>query len=322
MWIKRRAEDWLFYNQWLARILSPPVTPYNVFLNSMPKAGTHLLDKALTSLHIRRLPYRFGVAESENIPGYMLRLFWNLYPEVRLARRLGVGHSEKWLDGQIGGDKVDCGIAFSRWLLLEDAKQFFKLGRPGWYTAAHCSYSVSLDSILRDNNIKMLFIIRDPRGIIFSDARFLAEYPHHIMHDYYRSLPLEERIMATITGVPAGPGRPRMLNIRERVTRSVAWMEKQYCYTTYFEKLVGVRGGGARDAQIQELSAIADHLCISVKDSELASIANSLFGGTRTFNKGVIGGWREAFTLEHCAACKDMIGDLLIDLGYESDTNW
>jgi hypothetical protein len=53
-----------------------------------------------------------------------------------------------------------------------------------------------------------------------------------------------------------------------------------------------------------------------------AEIAGGAFGGTQTFRRGTIGAWHERFTPEHTRACKRLIGDLLVDLGYEADQNW
>ena len=41
-----------------------------------------------------------------------------------------------------------------------------------------------------------------------------------------------------------------------------------------------------------------------------------------TFRKGKTGGWRNHFSDEHKQIFKDITGDLLIELGYETDNDW
>ena len=41
-----------------------------------------------------------------------------------------------------------------------------------------------------------------------------------------------------------------------------------------------------------------------------------------TFRKGKSGGWRNHFSDEHKQIFKDITGDLLIELGYETDNDW
>lgn len=103
----------------------------------------------------------------------------------------------------------------------------------------------------------------------------------------------------------------------------LGWMnESDLVYTTSFEKLVGPQGGGTKKEQIQEIKNIADHLNIHISDQEAESIGNKLFGSTHTFQKGKINNWKEFFTLEHKKKFKEIAGQLLIDLGYENDFNW
>ena len=55
---------------------------------------------------------------------------------------------------------------------------------------------------------------------------------------------------------------------------------------------------------------------------QVQEIADTLFGDTVTFRKGQIGSWRDLFTPFHKALFKEVMGEELIRLGYESDCNW
>ena len=89
-----------------------------------------------------------------------------------------------------------------------------------------------------------------------------------------------------------------------------------------FENLVGPKGGGTLKKQIQEITKICTFLGVKLSQAEILNIANSLFGGTKTFKKGQIGLWKKFYTNEHVKLFKKKLGSNLIKLGYESDNNW
>jgi hypothetical protein len=43
---------------------------------------------------------------------------------------------------------------------------------------------------------------------------------------------------------------------------------------------------------------------------------------SHTFRSGKTGGWKEYFTEEHKSLFKEMAGDLLVRLGYETTNDW
>ena len=100
------------------------------------------------------------------------------------------------------------------------------------------------------------------------------------------------------------------------------WMNQPFVYTTYFEKLVGAKGGGSAEMQLEEIINIAKFLDINLSPKNAQLIADSLFGGTGTFHEGQIGSWKKYFKPEHKNAFKQLAGNLLIELGYEQDFNW
>jgi hypothetical protein len=115
---------------------------------------------------------------------------------------------------------------------------------------------------------------------------------------------------------------PRLMDIGQMLRRMLPWAGQLGVYTTYFEKLVGVAGGGTRTAQLAEIQNIAHHLDISCTQQQVEMIADQLFGSTVTFRKGLIGDWRNHFTPQHKHAFKAVAGQLLIDLGYAQDFDW
>ena len=74
---------------------------------------------------------------------------------------------------------------------------------------------------------------------------------------------------------------------------------------------------------MREIRRVADHLGVSLDDARIAEIAEHLYHRrSRTFRRGLIGDWQRYFTPEHREAFKAVAGQLLIDLGYETDLEW
>jgi hypothetical protein len=67
---------------------------------------------------------------------------------------------------------------------------------------------------------------------------------------------------------------------------------------------------------------MAKHVDVTLTDTQIRDAAHRLFGGTQTFRRGQIGGWRQHFKPEHIAAFKDVTGDLVVNLGYELSLDW
>lgn len=90
----------------------------------------------------------------------------------------------------------------------------------------------------------------------------------------------------------------------------------------HFEDLVGPKGGGDKKRQLQAIYKTADFLGVSLTQEAAEEIGEELFGHTKTFRKGQIGRWREAYNAEHKRLFKEFVGESLIILGYEKDSNW
>lgn len=90
--------------------------------------------------------------------------------------------------------------------------------------------------------------------------------------------------------------------------------------TLRFEDLVGPMGGGTVDAQQKSLEALVRFL--NVPFDRLDHARNNMFGGTRTFFRGRVGAWREAFTPRVKTRFKEVAGRELVRFGYEPGEEW
>jgi hypothetical protein len=75
-------------------------------------------------------------------------------------------------------------------------------------------------------------------------------------------------------------------------------------------------GGGSREAQIQEIKNIVRQLDLICNSKDIGRVADNLYGGTPTFNKGIIGNWRSYFNETHTVTFSKIIGELMTKMGY------
>ena len=80
-------------------------------------------------------------------------------------------------------------------------------------------------------------------------------------------------------------------------------------------------GSCTKEEQIAELK-IANALNLKVTDKYLLRIFNESFGTGSTFRTGTTGNWKKYFSEEDKTLFKQLLGDVLIELGYEKDYNW
>jgi len=190
----------------------------------------------------------------------------------------------------------------------------------------HLIYTAEYKDFIERYAPTTLFLIRDPRDQLLSFTNWTCEQSKKGTVDF------DNMILDFIDGkqrykhcaVKMGTAADFIwtLGITEFYKLFLPWTSARNVYTVRFENLVGSKGGGSDELQIQEIRNIARHLKIPLTDKKLNSVTTNLFGGTGTFVKGQIGSWKKSFTPEHKAAFKRVAGQLLIDLGYEKDLNW
>ena len=92
-------------------------------------------------------------------------------------------------------------------------------------------------------------------------------------------------------------------------------------HKTSFERLVGAAGGGDDQAQTSELRALAEHLGAK---ADVEALAASLHGGTVTFRKGKLGDWLREMSPEQQRKLRQRFGYILDLYGYsgEGPADW
>lgn len=192
-----------------------------------------------------------------------------------------------------------------------------RLGRVsgGQFVTAHCVHTPELAGLLREQGMRTVCILRDPRAVAVSQMHYIKRLKKHPIHAAFLALPTDaERLMFSIRGGELG-GR-RMLPLDERYRRFSGWASEEGAVVVRFEDLVGPRGGGSEEAQRRAVGRVAAHLGVAADEGTLERVGTGIFGTGQTFRKGTIGGWREEFGEEHARAAEEVAGRLLAELGY------
>ncbi|CAN5895165.1 hypothetical protein BH23ACT10_BH23ACT10_06900 [soil metagenome] len=256
-----------------------------VIANGLPKAGTNLLVKALTEA-------------------------------AGLRRSRWAIHGRTELPGQ-PGPTMPVGVDRPRQVAVSGFRSYTRCIAPGTVVSAHLPFSRSAADVLAELGYRVIVIVRDPRDVAISLANYVQSLPNHPLHQRFATAEPAQRLTWTITGV-AG----ELDDLARRIRRVLAWGTWPAALVVRFEDLIGPAGGGDEQTQLTTLSTLAAHAEAPLTRDDAKAAGRRLFGGTRTFRQGQIGGWRTQLNSDHVAQLKQTAGDLLIELGYEIDDDW
>lgn len=281
----------------------------NVVCFTLPKSGSHLLTKCLNFF---KQPGLYTGYKTPPRPNAAARARYALY------NRYNPPHHYK------GMFHIPTVGPISKKLILD-------INRPGRHLLwSHWPYTPQAESYLQDKTVGNFFLIRDPRDLIVSMAYMVKDDLDNKKH-----AKIEDLIFDFIDGrkkhfirwgVEVQETYPLLweLGVVGFYNLYLPWISASKFMTVRFEDLVGSKGGGSDAMQFETIKNMAKHIHASLTDEEIREIQKNLFGGSGTFREGQIGSWRKHFTVEMIAAFKKARGacQLLIDLGYEKDSNW
>jgi hypothetical protein len=164
------------------------------------------------------------------------------------------------------------------------------------------------------------FIYRDPRDVVVSHVFYVTDMePNHVHHAYYQTLPdFDARLKTSILGIPDSVAE--FPDITGRFAPYIGWLDRPEVLNLHFEDFI-------HDRQAT-LNRIIDHFLarvpLSVSQSSILEYLETSINPKKspTFRSGKTGEWKKHFTDEHKAIFKEIAGDLLVKLGYESSYDW
>lgn len=245
-----------------------------IFVNSFPKSGTNLVEKLVRLL---------GYARSGRSVA-----FSSVCGRHTTVKRLTRACSLRNIQIPVGLE-VPAAVS-AGWL-----KRYIRAVHHGSYFSGHAAWSGYLDDILQSEGIKVIQVMRDPRGILTSMTSYVVEeqnawYP---FHRAFKSLPRRDLLEFYIKGGYVPAAGMYYSGIREALARTEGWLYSGNTLVVRFEDLVGEKGGGSDERQLEVITRIANF--IGVEGADIQSIQRSLFGGTHTFRNGSIDRWASDF---------------------------
>jgi hypothetical protein len=263
-----------------------------LFINSLPKSGTNLLSRIIDLSGYR---YRDVGLAATLVHGrfYYLRQFlrgalFDKNPLI-IGQDLPMSISSKWVGAQINNISI------------------------AEYITGHCNYSDHLYLMLKEQNIKTIMVVRDPRDMLISYAYYVAKTPSHFLYNHYKNLTHEERIDFTINGGKAGTlyieSLAGMLNSLN------GWFNKSDVMIVKFEDIIGSKGGG--NDEVQKLTVENIFNFLDIEQTKMNNVLENFYGASHTFRKGQIGNWKEELTNKQVADLKNNIGYIMNYWNYE-----
>jgi len=194
-----------------------------------------------------------------------------------------------------------------------DPRTIEKIKKSRFTFSGHLYCTANHRKLISDSSFAAVFLYRDPRDQALS----------LLSSKYGKTVLKQLGLNANILQWP----KERALNyiiahIRPIYKRYMEWRNHPNVYSVKFEDIVGPKGGGSLEVQVEAITTIAKHLGVQISEEKTIEIANSLFGGTATFRRGIIGSWKEIFTKKQKILFKKHAGQLLIELGYEYNLDW
>lgn len=189
---------------------------------------------------------------------------------------------------------------------------------------AHLFYSPETSQRLSQKRVAHFFIYRDLRDVVVSDAHYLRNINRwHKLHQVFKSCnDMREAILLAIRGLDhnsnTGLDYP---NIGERFSRYMGWLSDDRACCVRFEDLIS-------DRKVQHIRAIAQQFAsvsgesIDIENMTKRALDRVQPKKSHTFRSGKSGGWSDAFDDAMKAEFKEVAGELLIKLGYETGKDW
>lgn len=209
----------------------------------------------------------------------------------------------------------------------EDPEEAFeKLVKPekkivkGGLYVGHVPYSDSFNNWLKENNVKQIFVIRDPRDFIVSLSHYVTRDTEkkHAYYDLYMDIAKshQDRFQYLIEGFGEGVGKfitssESIPNIKIVFGAYEKWLKNENSLTVPFEKVINPEV--SQETMMQILSFLDLKSSYTVKRSSGILAEGTDSSRSRTFRKGEIGGWKKSFNSSIEKTFNDFVGNSLND---------
>lgn len=190
--------------------------------------------------------------------------------------------------------------------------------RPSRYVGGHLVHDPRVEHTVKESGVSLVTILRDPRAIVLSGAHYVATATQ--LKGRERALELFPDLDSILRALVAGHGQPgdefHFPEIGERFHSYATWQDSSAGLVVRFEDLVGDRGGGASDRQVETVARVLGHLGYRDEEVPADEMAGRLFSPDAiTFRSGRVDTWRDELPgdladeiAERCAADMQRLG--------------
>lgn len=207
--------------------------------------------------------------------------------------------------------------------------------QPGNVVHGHDWYTAELNQKLSEANIKVVLVTRDLRDQTVSRMFHLKRDQTHAWQPTIEPLNNDEALMLSIEGREAGNDLPLLPGVEAWKTFTRQWLaaDINIVYLRY-EDLVA--------EPIKEMGRVFNNLDLPVPRSllqaivernrfERLTVGHKFWQSARRpgqedaashFRKGITGDWQNFFNEAHRQRFKELAGDWLVEMGYETGMDW
>ncbi|MEA5469989.1 sulfotransferase domain-containing protein [Spirulina sp. 06S082] len=281
-----------------------------IFINSLPKSGTHLLAKA-----IEIFGYEEHFSDRPNLEDNSESI-----TPILLNRREVIKALKKENLTPNLNEGISIGALTDLFVQPSILQHWLEAIAPGKYILGHIPQTPLLHPLLEAIGCHHVFIIRDPRAVVASSIPFFLDTgkmpARHFLEDDIKSLSQSDRINFVLEGGYAKNAGVTIKSFAEVYRSMLAWRDRPDCLFLHFEDLVGEGGGGSNEKQMQAIERIALHLGVSFGDRLATKVKEIYNPNSRTFRKGQIDSWKTALDAELVQRLIEYCQPLCLEAGY------
>jgi hypothetical protein len=207
--------------------------------------------------------------------------------------------------------------------------------QPGDVIHGHDWYTAELQEILQINRVQVVLVVRDPRDQAVSRMFHLKRDETHAWQPTFKQLSKDEALMLSIEGQEDHENLPFLPGVTAWHSFTRQWLDGGM-------KLICIRYEDLLAAPEEEMGQVFDRLGIAISEPLLKAVVRRnrferLTVGRKFwqkgrdrgqedagshFRKGITGDWQNHFNEDHRRRFKELAGDWLIEMGYETDMDW
>lgn len=284
-----------------------------VFINSLPKSGTHLLLNVMELLGYRE---HFKDNNYSEHPEIKPPIFFNHREVKKALAKINYNPEDT-------SEKISVGALTPLYVPPSILRQWLDVIAEGKYILGHIPWTPLLSPILDDLSYHHVFIIREPRAVVASTLAFILDTgskmpARHFLEDDFKQMSPLQRLKFILEGGYATQAGVEIKSFTEVYRSMIAWQNEPNCLFVRFEDLIGEKGGGSYEQQRDTIQRIASYLGIPCDHRNIDDKIKQIYDpSARTFRSGKIDGWKNSLDRESIELLNKYCQPLCQEAGYE-----